>query len=117
MSIYDNELVSGDKVNDETKSIQDPKAVPEKIKEEKEEKEVKEVKEVKQTKPKKIPKQKCHECGSKLKMIVFTCKCNHIFCQKHLGAHSHKCTYDYKNEKKKQIEENNPKLESKMERI
>ena len=105
MSIYDNELVSCDKVTDETKSVEGPKAVPEKVKEEKE------------TKPKKIPKQKCHECGSKLKMIVFTCKCNHIFCQKHLGAHSHKCTYDYKNEKKKQIEENNPKLESKMERI
>ena len=111
MSIYDNELVSCDKVNDETQSVQDPEAVPEEVKEEKE------VKEVKKTKPKKIPKQKCHECGSKLKMIVFTCKCNHIFCQKHLGAHSHNCTYDYKNEKKKQIEENNPKLESKMERI
>ena len=81
------------------------------------EKEEKEEKEIKKTKPKKIPKQKCHECGAKLKLIVFTCKCNHIFCQKHLGAHSHKCTYDYKNEKKKQIEENNPKLESKMERI
>ena len=78
---------------------------------------IKEEKEEKETKPKKIPKQKCHECGSKLKMIVFTCKCNHIFCHKHLGAHSHNCTYDYKNEKKKQIEENNPKLESKMERI
>ena len=70
-----------------------------------------------ETKPKKIPKQKCYECKVKLKMIVFTCKCNHIFCQKHLGAHSHNCVYDYKNEKKKQIEENNPKLESRMERI
>ena len=70
-----------------------------------------------ETKPKKIPKQKCYHCNAKLKMIVFTCKCNHIFCPKHLGAHSHNCTYDYKNEKKKQIEENNPKLESKMERI
>lgn len=76
-----------------------------------------EVKEVEETKPKKIPKQKCYECKVKLKLIVFTCKCNHIFCQKHLGAHSHNCTYDYKNEKKKQIEENNPKLESRMERI
>ena len=76
-----------------------------------------EVKEVKETKPQKIPKQKCYHCNAKLKMIVFTCKCNHIFCQKHLGAHSHNCSYDYKNEKKKQIEENNPKLESRMERI
>jgi hypothetical protein len=70
-----------------------------------------------ETKPTKIPKQKCYHCKVKLKMIVFTCKCNHIFCQRHLGAHSHNCPYDYKNEKKKQIEENNPKLESRMERI
>ena len=70
-----------------------------------------------ETKPKKIPKQKCYHCKVKLKMIVFTCKCNHIFCLRHLGAHSHNCSYDYKNEKKKQIEENNPKLESRMERI
>jgi hypothetical protein len=84
----------------------------------KEEKSVEEsVSEEKETKPKKIPKQKCYHCNAKLKMIVFTCKCNHIFCPKHLGAHSHNCPYDYKNEKKKQIEENNPKLESKMERI
>jgi len=84
----------------------------------KEEKSVEEsVSEEKETKPKKIPKQKCYHCNAKLKMIVFTCKCNHIFCLRHLGAHSHNCSYDYKNEKKKQIEENNPKLESRMERI
>ena len=99
----------------ETKSpVKSEKSVEESVSEEKEEKEEKEVKE---TKPKKIPKQKCYQCNAKLKLIVFTCKCNHIFCHKHLGAHSHNCTYDYKNEKKKQIEENNPKLESKMERI
>jgi len=102
----------------ETKShVKSEKSVEESVAEEKEEKEEKEDKEVKETKPKKIPKQKCYQCNAKLKLIVFTCKCNHIFCQKHLGAHSHNCTYDYKNEKKKQIEENNPKLESKMERI
>tara|TARA_B110000285_G_scaffold228867_1_gene292552 strand:+ start:1535 stop:1846 length:312 start_codon:yes stop_codon:yes gene_type:complete len=93
----------------ETKSpVKEEKSVEESVAKELEEKE---------TKPKKIPKQKCYECNAKLKLIIFTCKCNHIFCHKHLGAHSHNCPYDYKNEKKKQIEENNPKIESKMERI
>jgi len=76
-----------------------------------------ELKELEETKPIKIPKHKCYNCNAKLKMIIFTCKCNHIFCHKHLGAHSHNCSYDYKNEKRKQIEGNNPKLESRMERI
>tara|TARA_Y100000590_G_C15708901_1_gene1009626 strand:+ start:2429 stop:2683 length:255 start_codon:yes stop_codon:yes gene_type:complete len=70
-----------------------------------------------ETKKTKIPKKKCYECKCKLKLIVFTCKCGHIFCQKHLGAHSHNCTYDYKNEKKEKIEKENPKLGQKFETI
>ena len=69
------------------------------------------------TKPKKIPKQKCYQCKCKLKMIILTCKCDHIFCQRHLGAHSHNCPYDYKGERKKVIEQNNPKLGDKMVKI
>jgi len=71
----------------------------------------------KETEPKKVPKHKCYHCKCKLKMIILTCKCDHIFCQKHLGAHSHNCTYDYKNEKKKQILKNNPKLGFKLDKI
>ena len=70
-----------------------------------------------ETKKTKIPKKKCKQCNCKLKLIVFTCKCGHIFCQKHLGAHSHNCTYDYKNEKKEKIEKENPKLGQKFETI
>ena len=66
---------------------------------------------------KKIPKKKCKQCNCKLKLIVYTCKCGHIFCQKHLGAHSHNCTYDYKNEKKEKIIKENPKLGHKIETI
>lgn len=72
---------------------------------------------LKETKPIKIKKHKCYECKVKLKMIIFTCKCDHIFCVKHLGGHTHNCTYDYVKEKKKQIEENNPKLGYKMVKI
>jgi AN1-type zinc finger protein 5/6 len=66
------------------------------------------------TKPKKI---KCHYCNKKVGLIVIKCKCGHIFCQSHLNAHSHNCTYDYKKEKKESLEKNNPKLGLKMIKI
>ena len=66
------------------------------------------------TKPKKI---KCHHCNKKVGLIVIKCKCGHIFCQSHLNAHSHNCTYDYKKEKKESLEKNNPKLGLKMIKI
>ena len=78
-------------------------------------KEDKESKETKQPEePKKKEKKRCHECRSKLSLIVYTCKCNHIFCHRHLNAHSHNCKYNYTKEIKKQIEMNNPKIGSKI---
>jgi acetone carboxylase gamma subunit len=65
-------------------------------------------------KPKKI---KCYHCKKKVGMIILKCKCGHIFCQSHLNAHSHNCTYDYKKEKKESLEKNNPKLGQKMVKI
>jgi len=62
-------------------------------------------------------KIKCNHCKCKLGMIHFTCKCGLILCQKHLNPHSHNCPFDYVKEKKEQIEKNNPKLGSKMEKI
>ena len=100
--------------------IKEVKGVEE-IKEIKEIKEVGEVKEVKKsnksTKPKKQTKTKCHHCNKKIGLIVLKCKCGHIFCQSHLNAHSHNCTYDYKKEKKESLEKNNPKLGSKIVKI
>ena len=88
------------------------------VREVKEVKEVKEIKEVdKSTKPKKSKKPKCYHCNKKVGLIVLKCKCGHIFCQSHLNAHSHNCTYDYKKEKKESLEKNNPKLGSKMLKI
>ena len=53
------------------------------------------------TKPKKT---KCYYCKKKVGLIIIKCKCGHIFCQSHLNAHSHNCTYDIKKKKKKQWE-------------
>jgi len=97
-----------DRMNCETESFL---GVPEKdVKTETEKEKEKEKEKVKK-------KKKCFQCKTKLSLIVYTCKCKHIFCHKHLNAHSHNCLYDYKKERKKQIEENNPKLESKIEKI
>jgi len=76
----------------------------------------KEEKEEKQTtkKEKKKKKKRCKECNCKLSLIVYTCKCGHIFCNKHLNPHSHNCQFNYVEEKKKLIEKNNPKIGSKI---
>lgn len=66
---------------------------------------------------KKKNKLKCNFCNSKLGIISYTCKCGKVFCSKHLNPHSHNCTYDYKNEKKLQLERNNPKMGTKFEKI
>ena len=61
--------------------------------------------------------ERCQKCNKKLKIIIFTCKCNHKFCLEHQNPHSHNCTYDYKTENCKIIEKNNPKLGSKLIKI
>jgi hypothetical protein len=72
--------------------------------------------------PECIPVQKpkrmrCHLCNKKLKMISFTCKCEYNFCINHHNPHTHNCLYDYKKEREKEIEKNNPKLETKLVKI
>ena len=62
-------------------------------------------------------KQRCHACNKKLKMIHFTCKCQHLFCVNHLNPHSHNCSYDYIAEKGREISMNNPKLDRKLVKI
>ena len=41
------------------------------------------------------------------------CKCGKKFCFKHRYAEQHACTFDYKEAGKKELEENNPKIEYK----
>jgi len=78
--------------------------------------EIKETKKEK-TKEKKSKSERCNQCNKKLKMVSFTCKCELKFCVAHLNPHSHNCSYDYKSEKCKLVEQNNPKLGSKMVKI
>ena len=61
--------------------------------------------------------ERCNHCNKKLKMMSFTCKCGFKYCVAHQNPHSHKCSYDYKSEKCKIIEKNNPKLGSKLTKI
>ena len=60
---------------------------------------------------------KCYFCNKKLKMIHFTCRCDHKFCIKHFNPHSHNCTYDIKTIKKNEIKLNNIKINSKHQKI
>lgn len=55
-------------------------------------------------------KQKCNYCNKNLPLIYFTCKCKNVYCIKHQLPHVHKCNYDYKNDNKKKIIANNPKV-------
>lgn len=65
----------------------------------------------------KINKERCYFCNKKLKMINFTCKCEHKFCIKCFNPHSHNCTYDSKKDKENEILKNNPILGSKVIKI
>ena len=62
-------------------------------------------------------KEKCYFCNKKLKIINFTCICGHKFCIVHLNPHSHNCSYDPKKDKQKAIQLNNPKINSKLQKI
>ena len=51
-----------------------------------------------------MTKINCTICDKKINSMykqIFTCRCKHIFCTKHLNDHS--CTYDYKTEYKKTL--------------
>ena len=54
------------------------------------------------TKPKKI---RCFVCRKKLGLMPFECKCGLKFCALHRAPETHNCTYDYKSEGCKKLEE------------
>lgn len=65
-------------------------------------------------------KTRCTFCNKKTGLLFFTCECEGKFCTKHLNAHSHECCLieKRKDEKKKELEENNPKIDTmKVEKI
>ena len=57
-------------------------------------------------------KKKCNfkDCNKKITIYNNPCKCKLIFCKKHSFFLDHNCTYDYKNEHKKQLKILNPKI-------
>lgn len=58
--------------------------------------------------PSKITKERCYHCNKKLKMIHFTCKCNHKYCILHQNPHSHNCSFNNKKVCQEIIQKNNP---------
>lgn len=65
-------------------------------------------------------KEKCYLCKKKVGYMGFTCKCNHIYCQKHRFSHSHNCTLlsETKQKAKEKIELTNPKIDyQKVEKL
>ncbi len=54
-----------------------------------------------------IKKKRCFECNKKLKLFPIKCKCNNVFCEKHRYAENHICSYNYKEQYKKELDKNN----------
>ena len=65
----------------------------------------------KEVKKKKI---RCSYCKKKCDIINFTCKCDGVFCMIHRYTHAHNCQYKEQRmeDKRKELEENNPKSKS-----
>lgn len=61
----------------------------------------------------------CHLCKKRLKLASdYLCRCGNVFCVVHRFYDQHSCTYDYKNEEKKRLEKENPRVvKEKMGRI
>lgn len=53
---------------------------------------------------------KCNhiECNKKLKLTDLSCRCKKIFCSIHRLPESHHCAYDFKENGRQQLEDNNP---------
>ena len=54
---------------------------------------------------KKAKKNRCFVCRKKLGLMPFECKCNQMFCALHRSPEDHDCTYDYRSEGCKRLEE------------
>ena len=56
-------------------------------------------------------KKRCASCYKKLQLaLTFTCKCGLTLCSIHRYPESHECTYDFKQEQRKNLEKSNPKI-------
>lgn len=61
------------------------------------------------TLPKKSIRIRCAECKKRLNITnTYTCRCEKTFCSAHRYSELHNCTYDYKSEGRKLLEQSNP---------
>jgi hypothetical protein len=56
-----------------------------------------------------LSKQKCSNCGKKTIYIV-DCKCNNIYCFNCISVFKHNCMFDFKENKKENINKLNPRI-------
>jgi hypothetical protein len=62
-------------------------------------------------KPDKKSKPKCFSCTKKLSAVLClmnTCRCDHVFCNKHLKEHQ--CSFDYQTLHKDKLKQYLPKI-------
>lgn len=60
-------------------------------------------------KAKKKATKRCYVCGKKTGLATsYQCRCGNNFCATHRYAESHDCTFDYKTEGRKLLEQSNP---------
>jgi predicted nucleic acid binding AN1-type Zn finger protein len=61
---------------------------------------------------KKKKKKRCPICENKLTLVEqnIICKCNRTYCTKHRLPHTHNCNFNFKDNKKNNITENNPSM-------
>ena len=61
--------------------------------------------------------KRCVSCNKKIPLALrFPCKCNNLYCEEH--KYTHNCNFNYKENQKKKLESENPKVEfNKMEKI
>ena len=60
-------------------------------------------------------KIRCFQCKKKLMLMQqIKCQCDQYFCPCHMNRHSHNCSCNVKEETKRNIEKNNPKMNEKM---
>lgn len=60
-------------------------------------------------KAKKKATKRCYVCGKKTGLATsYQCRCGNNFCASHRYAESHDCTFDYKSEGRKLLEQSNP---------
>ena len=60
-----------------------------------------------------MSKQRCYKCNKKIKIVVFSCRCNHIFCSKCRYPENHSCNFNYINNEKNILKKYLPKVVAK----